>query len=134
MRRAGLRRRLEKLESKRLAGRPKLRVIHAIADFDPEAMVALEAGSVVVERLPSEPLAVFQARAWEIAGSGFLAARYAASERAEQVETARPFPVAPEAPIAALSDPFALAGIGRTATQAELIGMAAIRVAPERLV
>jgi hypothetical protein len=84
---------------------------------------------VTVLRQSDEPLAALEARAFAMIGGNTLGTLYAAPER---VPGPSELPAHTEGPQSA-PDPFALAGIGRQATAAELRKMLG-GVPPERIV
>jgi hypothetical protein len=136
MRRQGLRTRLARLESQRSERRiPKVFArVYDDADCD---IVGLYADSgcarvTVLRQGPSEPLEALCARAASMTGSHTFAALYARQSAPERVPGPSELPTHTEGPQSA-PDPFALAGIGRQATRAELRKMLG-GVPPERIV
>lgn len=134
MRRTGIRTRLARLEKRLFARRPFPAVFMAVyPDANPAPLLGYEGNGMRVMGEPGEPLGELQARAATLTGARFLCALYGP-------EMAAPAPVAtPRTPPAMWKpapgpDPWALAGIGRKASRAELERMGAIAVPPERLI
>lgn len=134
MRRTGIRTRLARLEKRLAKRRPFPAVFMSVyPDANPGPLLGYEGNGVRVMAEPGEALGELQARAATATGARFLCALYGP-------ETAAPAPVAaPRTPPAMWKpepgpDPFALAGIGRRASRAELERMGALWVPPERLI
>ena len=125
-----LKARIERLE-RRTKRRPFPRLILAVYGQPLQSIIGYRNRGVVAMRTPGEPLDALEARAWELGSAFILEALYRPENRpsavAEPVSSA-PIQIAPE-------DPFALAGIGRRASPAELLASGAVRLpTPERLI
>lgn len=139
MRRVGLQARLDKLESKRRTGTRFRRVIYGVFGASVEDAIGFQAGNVHYMRADGESAHDAAQRAFEsgsrvigvilpLLGSG------GAQEGVEALEPSQSPTDAPDACGAAPRDPFALTGIGRRASRAELVRMGVIANPPERLV
>lgn len=129
-----LRARIARLEA-RLERRPFPRLVAHLYNHDPESIIGFggdRAGTrISVVRLACEPLAACEARAWELIGSHFLFALYRPQKGVGGDDAA---PADAPSPQPTRVDPWALAGIGREATRAELEKAGAIPFPVERLI
>lgn len=133
--RAALRDRIERLEQRRKV-RPFPRITLGIHGRTEAEAIGCEAflghAAIHFVRLPDEPLPALIERAY--ATTGALSVRLAYTARhsaAERVSEPSAYPSGPET-----SDgtPEAVPGVGKAASRAELIRMAAIPIPPERWV
>lgn len=119
MRYSGLAKRLDRLEARDRPRRlPRMAFIIHEEDAPSDHVVAFKAfNGPEVPRLPGEALSALLARAWATPGTGSaMFAVYAHKSKLEQPEEVPAEPTQPLMP----DDPYALAGIGRRATKAEL--------------
>ena len=143
MRRAGLRTRLARLEREGQARSLPLVISNVYDHFEAEVIgYRGQSGNTWVSCLrgPGETLAALQDRAFATIATINLAAIYSADARQSE-----PDDDLPPSPVTGLSvfaspcvgnptDPFALAGIGRRASRAELERMGALPVPAERII
>ncbi len=130
----GLATRLARLEKRLTTRRPLRRIVFGIYPDEPQGeLEGMEGGGVRVMRAAGEALDAFRTRALAEIPSRIVVSLLGPS----------PAPAAaPPAPRTAPTmwapqpgpDPFALAGIGRRASRAELEQMGALWVPPERLI
>ncbi len=140
-RRAGLRTRLDRLE-KRLERRPLPRIIFALYPHENAGEITgYQAGNVTVLRLDNESAEACAKRAWTLQpGAVAIAALYEKPARTRSQadwealghRTYAKAANAPEGLQIESSDPYALAGIGRRASDAELWKLGALPGPPER--
>lgn len=124
--------RVRRLETQNRSRRPKPPIIFTVYPDQPCGGIIGLAGmaGATVDRGWSEPLADLARRARAaLGGARVMIARYAPSV-APQPPLPTPVPPPPEPKP---SDPYALAGIGREATRAELERMGYIDMPPERI-
>lgn len=129
MRRAGLRARLEKLESKRQSARRFRRVIYSIVGTELDDCLGFQAGNLAVLRNPGESMTDCAKRAFASTGCvviGSILPKSGSGSAAESEEAVKPSLPATNVGSAlreAPSDPFALAGVGKRATAEQLARM-----------
>lgn len=138
-RRTGLRTRLARLESRR-AERHIPRVVFTVydrSDADILGAIGGATANITILRQPGETQAELCERAFATAGGQSIALLYARPSAASEQNEAQATQTAVNAQNASdglPSDPYALAGIGRRATRAELERSGLFRVPPERLI
>lgn len=131
-RHSGLLNRLRRLEARRKTRRAMPVIIMGIySEEQPGPVIGIEGGGVRVRRKEGEPIEALRARAAAEIPARFATMLYGAPTARQ---SAVPAPAATPAPQPAPVNPWALAGVGRQATQEELVRMGAIPVPPERLV
>lgn len=139
-RRSGLLERVKRLEERRKS-RPLPRIVLAMRGTIDGHIIGYAGNGVSVLRGDNEAAADCAARCFQLTGAAMLQTLYSAEGRqsaASAEDALSPIPSRPE-PVAASdgpenepSDPFALAGIGRKASRAELERFGAIPIPAER--